>query len=758
MKIRLARIRGLAVSKGKGAVIGIIFSLLAFTVAQAQSSKNSPETTPAVKSQQSTPANASSNGTLPAKNLPADAVSKNLPFGSITDIQTAREGSNLIITVKTDRLIAPQEFMLPNPPRLVLDLPNTENKLKFTQMPINTVSVRQLRVNQFQASDPKIARLVVDLEDNYGKHEVLTDSSSIRVTFYPGASDSVPAAQKDASAPNTKEPSEEKKIIIMPKKPAPALARDLPKSEFPPVALDLRPEPKPISPAPVVVNPVAAAATTAVANPVAVASATVVDNPPAGTAAPVVANPVVIATPPVVTITPPRQFPPSPSSSEFHGQPLTLDLVDVSLVDFFRLMAEEGGINIILDPEVKGNLSIKVVKTPWDEIFEMALANNGLAKRVQGSIVRIARRSTLQDEAKQQEALKKASLLAADLETRVKRLNYAKATSFTTTLADQKTVRGTVVVDERSNSLIITDIPSSVEKLMQLVESLDIPQSQVEIEARIISANRDFARDIGVQFGFVEGNLERVTVGGPNTFSTIGGYRPSQTPDSAFIAGNKYPNSGRGASSTSASEGASISTGTTDNNKGNYNVNLPSLKPFGGIGVSIGNIFDTFLLDAAITAGEQKGKAKLISQPKVTAQNNSVANIKQGFRIPFQVISNNTVSIHFFDATLTLNVTPQITYEGNVVLDLKVENNSLDFTREIGGLPAIRISESSTRILVTDGGTTVIGGILIDNDSSSEQIVPGLGTIPVLGNLFRRHLVDRTTQEVLFFITPRVIK
>jgi type IV pilus assembly protein PilQ len=442
-------------------------------------------------------------------------------------------------------------------------------------------------------------------------------------------------------------------------------------------------------------------------------------------------------------------------SSRFSGQPLTLDLIDIPLVDFFRLMSEEGGINIVMDPEVKGRVSIKVVKVPWDQIFEAVLMNNGLDKQVEGTVVRIAKKATLQDEAKQQESLKKANLLAADLETRIKRLNYAKAASLLKALEDQKTVRGTIVVEERTNSLILTDIPSSVTKLVQLIETLDVPQPQVEIEARIVSATRDFARDIGIQFGFVDGNLQRVTVGGPNTFGTIGGTRPSATPTSTFAAGTS---TGRGASESSASDSAAVSTGTSSNNKGNYNVNLPATKAFGGIGISIGNIFDTFLLDAAITAGESKGLAKLISQPKVTAQNNSSAVITQGLRFPVQIIANNTVTVQFQNAALTLTVTPQITYEGNIVLDLKIENNTPDFGQQVNGIPSIRTSESTTRVLVSDGGTTVIGGILIDNESTQEDKVPGLGSLPIVGNLFRRNSVARSTQEVLFFVTPRIIK
>ncbi|MGA2263044.1 MAG: type IV pilus secretin PilQ, partial [Acidobacteriota bacterium] len=387
-----------------------------------------------------------------------------------------------------------------------------------------------------------------------------------------------------------------------------------------------------------------------------------------------------------------------------------------------RLMADEGGINIVVDPEVKGTTSVKMSKAPWDEVFEVVLKNNNLDKQIDGNVVRIATKKTIQAEAKQREDLKKAELLAADVDTRVRRLNYAKSETLLAVLKEQMSVRGTVVEDKRTSSLVLTDIPSTLDKVMQLIDTLDVPEPQVEIEARIVSSTRDFARDIGIQFGFVQGNLDRVTVGGPN-------------------------------------QGGGVTAGpNASNNTGKFNVNIPSQMPFGGVGLSVGNVFDTFLLDAAITAGESTGQAKLISQPKLTTQNNSPGSITQGLRFPVQVIANNTVTVQFENAALTLTVTPQITSEGNIVLDLKVENNTPDFAHEVGGIPSIRTSESTTRVLVSDGGTTVIGGILIDNEQTQVDGVPGLASLPIFGNLFKHTSVTHNTQEVLFFITPRIVK
>ena len=430
------------------------------------------------------------------------------------------------------------------------------------------------------------------------------------------------------------------------------------------------------------------------------------------------------------------------AGSPYSGEYITADFVNVPLVDFFRMMSNVSGINIILDPALNGNLTgLSVKNVPWDNLFEVVLKNHGLDKKFEGAILRIARKSTLQEEAKQEEELRKANMLAGELETRVKRLNYAKASELKDLIADQKTARGTVVVDDRTNSLVLTDLPAALENMFRLIESLDFSQPQVEIETRIISSTRNFARDIGVQFGFVQGNSQRVTAGGSNTAYLQPG--PANRPMGE---------------TSSSSDSPGISPGLGDTG-GNLNVNLPARSPFGGIGVAVGNIFDTFLLDAAITAGESKGSARLISQPKVVVQNNSPGIITNGMRIPVTVNSDNTITIQFFDAALALTVTPQITYDGNVILDLDVTNNKADFSYvSSGGVPTIRTSETRTRILVSDGGTTMLGGILVEDDSTNEDRVPGLGSLPILGNLFRRTGSIRDTQEILFFVTPRILR
>jgi type IV pilus secretin PilQ/predicted competence protein len=720
MKTRYTIIRNLTSSEAKGTAYGILLMLLVFAVPQLDFAQEKTMNTKPPR-QESNPVAAQKS--IAAASLSKEAIGSNAPAipatGSIVDVTIAPEEGQLTVAVTTDRAIVPKEIILDNPPRLVLDFPNTENKVKFSKLPVLSASVKQIRVQQFQSAPAPITRIVCDLEKNYGSHEINLDKSQIRLVFHREPSSPLTAT----AGPTVKASPGQAPNSLKPKAPetqpaqASAPAKSSPEANVPkPISAEAAPKSSVVPVAPSAVHP-ERAVLQSVSKPA--------DSKPRASRSAaresVETAPLVAALTPIAMAVPPK---PAPSpNNRYTGQPLTLDLIEMPLVDFFRLMAEEGGINIVVDPDVKGTISMKGEKIPWDQVFDMALATRSLDKQVEGNLIRITRKSTLQDEAKQLEALKKANLLAADLETRVKRLNYAKAEALIKTLADQKTVRGSIVVDERSNALIMTDLPDSIDRMVKLIGVLDTPQPQVEIEARIVSATRDFARDIGVQFGFVAGNMQRVTAGGPNTFNKTG------------------------ADST-----------TTTLDKGNWNVNLPARNAFGGAGISIGNIFDTFLLDAAITAGESKGWAKLISQPKVTALNNSSAVITQGVRFPVQIESNNTITVQFQDAALTLEVTPQITYEGNIVLDLKVENNTPDWAKNVDGIPSIRTSESSTRVLVSDGGTTVIGGILVDTESDAEEKIPGLGSLPVVGNLFRRTSVSRSTQEVLFFVTPRIIK
>jgi type IV pilus assembly protein PilQ len=342
--------------------------------------------------------------------------------------------------------------------------------------------------------------------------------------------------------------------------------------------------------------------------------------------------------------------------------------------------------------------------------------------------------------------------LAGDLSTLTARISYAKATDLSTVLkaAGALSARGSINVDTRTNTMLIKDLPGFLDKSRELIAELDIPTPQVEIEARIVVTSRNFTRDIGIQWGF----LNQQTAAFGNTTNRA-------FPHSIVLNGQGVPGTtGVPASQPTANDdqnqlGPAGGIGPTDRG---YAVNLPAGSFNSAIGVTMGNILGSFNLDAALTALERQGRGRLLSTPKVTTQNNQAAEIKQGVQIPIQTVANNTVTVQFKDAVLTLRVTPQITDAGTVILGLEVENNSADFSNLVNNIPPINTQAAKTQVLVRDGATAVIGGIYQSNEQSTLNSTPFLGRLPLLGYLFRNRFITSTNNELLLFITPRIIK
>jgi type IV pilus assembly protein PilQ len=265
----------------------------------------------------------------------------------------------------------------------------------------------------------------------------------------------------------------------------------------------------------------------------------------------------------------------------------------------------------------------------------------------------------------------------------------------------------------------------------------------VEIEARIVVTSRNFTRDLGIQWGFNQANTPQI---GNTTGLTF--------PNAIIVNGQGVPATG-GISADQGGQASSAGIGTAGRG---YAINLPAAGFNSAIGISLGNILGSFNLDAALTALERQGRGRLLSTPKITTQNNQSAEIKQGVQIPIQTVANNTVTVSFQDAVLTLKVTPQITEAGTVILTVDVQNNSADFANLVNGIPPINTQSAKTQVLVRDGATAVIGGIYQSNEQTSQSLTPFLGRVPILGYLFRNRFVTSTNNELLLFITPRIIK
>jgi type IV pilus assembly protein PilQ len=318
-------------------------------------------------------------------------------------------------------------------------------------------------------------------------------------------------------------------------------------------------------------------------------------------------------------------------------------------------------------------------------------------------------------------------------------LSYAKADTLKDTFKKFLTSRGDILADPRSNQLIIRDIPSVIPTIDNLIHQLDRKSQQVEIEARIVAATRAFAQDIGTVLGFAG-----TTTSGRSIF------------DGAPVVGG----SGITSSGSIPPNPISIPTGVPSGNGVTsglpLNINLGANAPTSGFGFS--HRSPNFAVDFFITAAESKGIGKLLSKPRVVTQNNEKATVKQGVKIPIQTTINNTISVQYIDAVLKLEVTPQITADGTVFMDVLVENTQIDpGIPRIQGVPALDTQAAESRITVADGATVVVGGVIITNTQVNVNEVPIIGSLPIIGRLFRRNTTSINTSELLFFLTPRII-
>ncbi|MCC7007568.1 MAG: type IV pilus secretin PilQ [Acidobacteria bacterium] len=428
---------------------------------------------------------------------------------------------------------------------------------------------------------------------------------------------------------------------------------------------------------------------------------------------------------------------------QFSGTPIDVDYQGANLRAVLRQLSEIGGINLVIDPSVPTNATVdlKLTQVPWDQVMDVVLRSSGLTNQLDGTVLRVltreARTRELDDEAKQ----KRAGEAVPDLETARLRLNYAEAAKIKALLEAARLVsdRGSVEVEDRTNMLIIKDTARSIQDIQSLIADLDRAEPQVEIEAKILRTNRDTAKALGVQWGAngrVAPELGNTSpLGFPNR-GTVGG-RVQQSGDVS-----QGPNDAR-ASSLERTATA---------------VNLPVTGAASALGLSLGAVNGAFSLDVALSALEHDGKAKVLSTPRVTTQNNKQAEITQGFQVPFQTVANNTVTVQYRDAALKLNVTPQITAANTVILRIVLENGTPDFSRAVNGNPSINTQRAETQVQVGDGVTTVIGGILQTTETSNIDQTPGIGRVPLLGWLFKRTDNRSESQELLIFITPRIIR
>lgn len=420
-----------------------------------------------------------------------------------------------------------------------------------------------------------------------------------------------------------------------------------------------------------------------------------------------------------------------PATERFTGHPITLDFQSADLRAVLRTFAQISSLNIVLDPSIKGTVDVALTDVPWDQAFDIILKTNRLGYTVDGTVVRVAPLATLAQEEGERRKLADAQALAGELRILTLPLSYAKAPELAPIITrGTLSARGEVQVDARSNTLIIRDLPDRLTMAGELVKSLDRPQPQVEIEARIVQTTKDFARALGVEWGLA-GRLD----------PALGNTTALAFPNSGSLTGR-------------LGTGAVPSGGTTTDTA----VNLRVPAAHSAVGLALGAVNGALNLDLVLSQLESSGHGRLLSTPRVSTQNNVEAEMTQGVEIPIQTVANNTVTVTFKPATLTLRVTPQITAADTVILRVYLENASPDFSRAVNGIPPIDTQRAITSVLVADGETTVIGGIYLSLQQAANDRVPMLHRIPLLGWLFKRDLTSDESRELLIFITPRITR
>ncbi|MBI5814592.1 MAG: type IV pilus secretin PilQ [Nitrospinae bacterium] len=407
----------------------------------------------------------------------------------------------------------------------------------------------------------------------------------------------------------------------------------------------------------------------------------------------------------------------------FTGAKISLDFQKADIHNIIRILADVAGLNIITSDKVKGQVTIKLKNVPWDQALDVIMRNNGLGKKQEGNIVRIATLDEIQKESESLLKAQEAESKKAPLFTRVFEVNYESSEKMKKNLDSMKSERGKVEINERTNTLIIQDTKEKLEEMAKLIDKLDKKESQVLIEAKIVSATHDKVKGLGIQWG---GHSNTTTAYGfPNTIGITGG--------------------------------TGISTPNVTANGGGSAVYLPISAgaggAIGGFGLSLGSVNGTALLDAKLLMLEENSEAVIISNPKITTMNNKEAIIESGQEVPYQTTSAEGTKTEFKKAVLSLKVTPHITPDKHMRLTLQVNKD-----RPLSGSPPpIETRMAKTEVLVADGETAVLGGLFEDSSNSSSQQLPGLGNIPGLGWLFKNKSTTNNNQELLIFITPKIV-
>jgi type IV pilus secretin PilQ/predicted competence protein len=635
----------------------------------------------------------------------------------LDDVLAVADSTGVSVQLNGQGPLEVKSFTLEDPPRVVVDLHGVVNRVTRRVQPVGAAGVKQVRVAQFATSPEPVVRVVVDLDQPLPyRVDSTAQGALLRVGGEPAAAPeavaAVPAETPTEVAQAAPPPAPETPPAAEKAEPAPVPAAEKPaEAAAVPVQIVNEPGPQKQEPATLTAPPPA---------PVEQPKQAPAESPWTTTQAAMAEQ----AGTQVTEVTTGTKEVES-QVARFTGEPISLELKDADIKDVLRTFAKITGLNVVVDPDVAGSVTVNLENVPWDQALDLILKINRLGYAVENNVLRVARMDRLTQEKAQAAAFRKESENAAPLRTITKTLSYAKAGTVKTLLTSQGFIlsdRGSVVVDERSNMLIIRDANDRLEGIVNLIDSVDQPNKQVVIEARIVESTRSFARALGIVWGF--------------TGSADAAHGTS--------TGWVFPNH------------ATV-TGTSDFGGAAAAANVSGI---GILSFTFGDILDSFNLDFTINAAENNGLARVVSSPKVTAQNNEKAHIQSGTLLPIQTVANQTVTVQYVDATLSLDVTPQITAEGTVLLDVDIKKREPVSGVNIAGGQNVPIStrDAKTRVMVRDGGTTVIGGIFKTTEQNQENGIPGLNKLPLIGWMFGNKAVSNQRDELLIFITPRIVK
>ncbi|MBI2566557.1 MAG: type IV pilus secretin PilQ [Candidatus Schekmanbacteria bacterium] len=612
-------------------------------------------------------------------------------------VQASGSSGGADVLVAFGRLPKYEVFELRDPARIVLDLANTDATKVAGDQAVSVESVHSVRVFQYNQDGNTLARMEIELDaptayeiSEQGNYLVLhlgAGSPAIAVVPEPASSEVAQAAATESPAAA---PSQDEALLASAVNPA----------------------------APTAEEPVDAALLEAADSRESGADVRTysADDPEI--------RKLLEETPMLAQATGARtsNITGSPSAAapakQYTGERINFDLKDLDIIDFLREIAQISGFNISVDPGVSGKVTLYMVDVPWDQVLEIALKNNNLEKVIEGNVMRVATVEKLKREEEERLQLEEAKRLGVPLETKIFYLSYSKPNEMSGILLKQLSKRGELIVDRRTNSLIIADIPDRMRKIEQLVDELDVRTRQVVIQAQIVRTTKLFSRSLGISWN------QSFTMDAEH--GNTSGYRFPN----AFNEGSGFSWDGSADGATTPPPGSLVQFGMSD-------------------------ILNTFRLQVALQAAEIEGVAKSLSNPRISTSDNATAMITSGKEIAYQVITRDGPKTEFKQASITLAVTPHITNDNFISLDARVTKDSPDFSVDP---PAINTNQAQTDVLIRDGETLVIGGLNQSVEDTAYNKVPWIANVPVLGWLFKGKRVQNNFDDLLVFITPHIME